>query len=356
MRKIRLSIHEFRRRLLEGPVELDKLRVFSEDRKEFASRYIGCQYSDVQGALQGCRGCTAAASRMYLPGLGAGSTRRGAVLIGRNPTCVEGRVGYPFPKGSYRAMLLSGLLQKIGLRREDVYIMYSMRCNTPRDVKPRQHDIDKCGCWTLVELRLLEQPRLILLLGSDAVRSVIGYGIGDNGLQDCLGRCYTYRLRQGDLRNESTGDIIRLVPTIHPVNFGLVSREESINANHNEDSIVRVEHVNHIKSIIEHQYHHFNDDTSCGTNTSCISTGTCTTNDNYKYTSTTCCTCDTCYTNDDLYNSNKDCLNTGIVSGLSIEQESLDSKLLGYNHSVKLSNCLVRKTPVTNKRKVKVNK
>lgn len=248
MIKLTLTLSELQERCARPIIEIGSLSLFSEARRSFAAGVEKKRaYKNVCALVTRCRGCTTARSRVYIPTLGFGDVKSRHVFVGRNPTYLEGKIGYPFPVGTVRGTLFGRLLNGLGLERESCYTMFSMRCGLAGDRRPSQHDVEKCGYWTTVEFRTLQCPEIIYLLGVDAVRSVIGLGVG--GIMDCIGQFYKYRVKEGDTPLLPAGHELWLIPMVHPVGMGLGLGTRDTNTENNHSKVVR-EHVRQVKALV----------------------------------------------------------------------------------------------------------
>jgi uracil-DNA glycosylase family 4 len=94
------------------------------------------------------------------------------MLVGEAPGEQEDQEGKPFRGRS--GAFLDQLLQSIGVDRQDVYITSSVKCRPPGNRKPRADELECCRQAWLVKQIALVRPRLLVLLGSTAVRQVLG--------------------------------------------------------------------------------------------------------------------------------------------------------------------------------------
>lgn len=102
---------------------------------------------------------------------GEGNLHADLMLIGEGPGEQEDRTGRPFvgPAGQ----LLDRMLAAIGLTREHVYICNIVKCRPPHNRVPEAEEAAACIGF-LRQQTALVQPRIILLLGSTAARTILG--------------------------------------------------------------------------------------------------------------------------------------------------------------------------------------
>jgi DNA polymerase len=88
------------------------------------------------------------------------------MLIGEAPGRWEDEKGEPFvgDAGAY----LTQLLERIGLRREEVFITNVIKCRPPSNRSPKPDEIENCRSYLLRQVELLK-PDLIVLLGRFAL-------------------------------------------------------------------------------------------------------------------------------------------------------------------------------------------
>ncbi|MDD3409482.1 MAG: uracil-DNA glycosylase [Eubacteriales bacterium] len=102
---------------------------------------------------------------------GQGDLSAPLMLIGEGPGAQEDERGLAFvgPAGQ----LLTRMLAAIGLPRERVYICNTVKCRPPHNRVPTEDERAACLRHLRAQVTLV-QPRVIVLLGSTAVRDVLG--------------------------------------------------------------------------------------------------------------------------------------------------------------------------------------
>lgn len=98
---------------------------------------------------------------------GVGPKRVRVMFIGEGPGRWEDERGEPFvgDAGAY----LTELLEKIGLRRGEVFITNVIKCRPPENRAPKPEEIENCRPYLLRQIEFL-QPDLVVLLGSYALQ------------------------------------------------------------------------------------------------------------------------------------------------------------------------------------------
>ncbi len=128
-----------------------------------------------------CRRCGLCETRTTVV-FGEGRRRPRLMVVGEAPGADEDRTGRPFVGRA--GQLLTRMLAAIGLSREDVYIGNVIKCRPPDNPPPRPDEVAACRPYVLEQIRLLE-PELILVLGNQAAKAVLG---AERGISSLRGR------------------------------------------------------------------------------------------------------------------------------------------------------------------------
>lgn len=119
------------------------------------------ELADLCKEIQVCQECILSQGRTNaVPG--EGPEDADIMFIGEGPGFHEDRQGRPFvgAAGNY----LEELLEKINLKREEVYITNVVKCRPPGNRDPQPAEIDACRTY-LDQQIILIRPRLIVTLG-----------------------------------------------------------------------------------------------------------------------------------------------------------------------------------------------
>ena len=128
---------------------------------------------------------------------GVGDPDADLMFVGEAPGFHEDRKGEPFVGAA--GGLLTGLLEGIGLSREQVYIANTLKCRPPGNRDPLPAEIDACHPFLLEQIDAID-PLLIVTLGNFATKLLLQTQTGISRLR---GQRFTYRDRA-------------LIPTFHP--------------------------------------------------------------------------------------------------------------------------------------------
>lgn len=116
---------------------------------------------DLASRVEECRRCTLYASRRRAV-VGEGSLDALVMFVGEAPGYYEDLRGRPFVGAAGR--VLDGLLDGIGLRREEVYITNVVKGRPPKNRDPREEEIEACSPYLDEQFEIIK-PRVIAPLG-----------------------------------------------------------------------------------------------------------------------------------------------------------------------------------------------
>jgi uracil-DNA glycosylase family 4 len=127
----------------------------------------------IAAAVRGCTRCRLHGTRtVAVPGEGPAETT--IFLIGEAPGKDEDLSGRPFVGRAGR--ILDRALDAAGLARDSVFVTNVVKCRPPGNRKPKSDERDACRLHLLAEIRAV-QPRIIVTLGSTALRGLMGPGL-----------------------------------------------------------------------------------------------------------------------------------------------------------------------------------
>lgn len=139
-----------------------------------------CKYSTVvttaytleelAGEVRRCGACPLSKKRKNaVPG--EGSARGGIVFVGEAPGAKEDEQGRPFIGSAGK--LLSALLKKNGILREEVFITNIVKCRPPGNRPPKPAEMNACRPYLERQLHILG-PRLVCTLGNSPLHALVG--------------------------------------------------------------------------------------------------------------------------------------------------------------------------------------
>jgi len=157
--------------------------------------------SKIYGDIHFCTKCGLWQDRIQ-PILGEGNINADIMFTGESPGKDEDEQGRPFVGKSGK--LLTKLIFKAGLTREDVYISNICKCRPPDNRTPTVNEMKACLPFLLKQIRII-RPRVVIALGSVAAKTLLNdYSIKITKIR---GKLY-------DVNND--GLSFKLMPTFHP--------------------------------------------------------------------------------------------------------------------------------------------
>jgi uracil-DNA glycosylase len=157
------------RRSLQQANELtrEKLKVRAGARAPLAVKTL----DDLSRRIRICIKCPLHASRtIAVPGEGKATAK--VMIIGEGPGKQEDETGRPFVGNAGR--YLDHVLQGTPFTRADFFITNIVKCRPPANRAPKTEEADTCTSLYLFKQIELLNPKLILLLGSTAVKRMLG--------------------------------------------------------------------------------------------------------------------------------------------------------------------------------------
>jgi len=143
-----------------------------------------------------CQRCKLSAGRTNIV-FGEGKADAKLMFIGEAPGKEEDRQAKPFVGDAGK--MLTNLIKKMGLRREDVYIANIVKCRPPNNRDPEEDEITACRPFVEKQIEIIN-PTVIMALGRIAAHTLIGTKVPITKLR---GNFYSYKG-------------IPVMPTFHP--------------------------------------------------------------------------------------------------------------------------------------------
>jgi uracil-DNA glycosylase family 4 len=126
---------------------------------------VALELASIARDAASCTACGLSATRTNtVPGEGSSAAQ--IVFVGEAPGAREDQAGRPFVGASGR--LLDDLLASIGLRREEVFILNTVKCRPPENRNPQKSETAACAPLLTRQIQAL-QPRVIATLGKHAL-------------------------------------------------------------------------------------------------------------------------------------------------------------------------------------------
>lgn len=119
---------------------------------------------------QSCTGCDLSKTRNKVV-FGAGPARSSIMFIGEGPGEQEDQYGVPFIGRA--GQLLTTLMDKAGINRDQVYITNVVKCRPPENRDPEM--VERLSCRRFLDSQLdIIQPKVLVLVGRVAASAYLG--------------------------------------------------------------------------------------------------------------------------------------------------------------------------------------
>lgn len=132
-------------------------------------------FEELEESIKECKKCKLCSNRNNIV-FGDGNKQADVMLIGEGPGADEDREGIPFvgKAGKLMNMAFAGL----EINRDSIYIANIVKCRPPSNRNPEVDEAKACMDYLRNQV-LLVKPKIIVLLGSVALKNILGqeYGI-----------------------------------------------------------------------------------------------------------------------------------------------------------------------------------
>ncbi len=148
--------------------------------------------------IRKCRKCELWRTKTnYVPG--EGTPLSGIVFVGEAPGREEDIQGRPFV-GNAGKLLTEMLKEKLGLRRDQVFITNILKCRPPNNRDPQPDEVEACKPYLFEQLEVL-RPSVIVCLGRHSASLIFNhFGLGFPGITRVRGRSFEVSVGWGTLR------------------------------------------------------------------------------------------------------------------------------------------------------------
>ena len=132
-------------------------------------------WEELEKSLEKCQKCKLCKTRNNIV-FGEGNRNAEIMLIGEGPGADEDMQGEPFVGKAGKLMNMA--FDALGINREDLYIANIVKCRPPFNRNPEQDEEQACLDYLRNQV-ILVKPKIIVLLGSVALKNILGkeYGI-----------------------------------------------------------------------------------------------------------------------------------------------------------------------------------
>ncbi|MBF0519453.1 MAG: uracil-DNA glycosylase [Nitrospirae bacterium] len=150
----------------------------------------------IRQEIGNCKRCKLHKTRKNIV-FGEGDAHARLMFIGEGPGADEDEQGRPFVGRAGK--LLTSLINKMGLRREDVFIANVVKCRPPGNREPEQDEVKACIGFLKNQIASIT-PEVIVTLGTVATKAILAT---DRPITRLRGEFKDYKG-------------IKLMPTYHP--------------------------------------------------------------------------------------------------------------------------------------------
>lgn len=132
-------------------------------------------WEDLEKSILECKKCRLCTNRTNIV-FGQGNKKARLMFIGERPGADEDKQGIPFVGKA--GQLMNNAFQALEINREDVYIANIVKCRPPSNRVPEDDEVQTCLNYLRNQVILIK-PKIIVLLGSTALKNILGkeYGI-----------------------------------------------------------------------------------------------------------------------------------------------------------------------------------
>jgi uracil-DNA glycosylase len=123
------------------------------------------------GEVSGCTRCTVLAQTRTQTVFGVGDPHARLCFMGEAPGADEDRQGEPFVGRA--GQLLNKIIEACKLRREDVYILNTIKCRPPENRNPLPDEMANCRGFLDRQLDII-RPEFVCCLGTVAAQALLG--------------------------------------------------------------------------------------------------------------------------------------------------------------------------------------
>jgi len=132
-------------------------------------------WEQLKETIANCQKCKLYKNRINIV-FGVGNQNADIMFIGEGPGADEDAQGEPFVGKAGKLMNMA--FEMVGIVREDLYIANVVKCRPPSNRNPEQDEEMACLDYLRNQV-ILVKPKIIVLLGSVALKNILGqeYGI-----------------------------------------------------------------------------------------------------------------------------------------------------------------------------------
>jgi len=127
-------------------------------------------WEELETSIVGCKKCKLCNNRRNIV-FGQGNKQADIMFIGEGPGADEDAKGLPFVGKA--GQLMNKAFTALGINRDEVYIANIVKCRPPSNRVPEEDENTACLDYLRNQVILIK-PKIIVLLGSTALKNVLG--------------------------------------------------------------------------------------------------------------------------------------------------------------------------------------
>lgn len=153
-------------------------------------------WEELENEIKDCKKCKLCSGRSHIV-FGEGNRQADVMLIGEGPGADEDKQGIPFVGKA--GQLMNKAFEALSIERSKLYIANIVKCRPPQNRVPEADEAEACLDYLRNQV-LLIKPKIIVLMGSTALKNI-------------LGKDYKITASRGQWIEQKT---IAYMPTWHP--------------------------------------------------------------------------------------------------------------------------------------------
>lgn len=127
-------------------------------------------WEELENSIINCNKCKLCSNRTNIV-FGVGNKEADIMMIGEGPGADEDKQGEPFVGKA--GQLMNRAFEGLGIKREELYIANIVKCRPPSNRVPEKDEAEACLNYLRNQV-LLVKPKIIVLLGSTALKNILG--------------------------------------------------------------------------------------------------------------------------------------------------------------------------------------
>lgn len=128
------------------------------------------KWEELENSIKDCQKCKLCTTRTNIV-FGCGNKNADIMMIGEGPGADEDKQGNPFVGKA--GQLMNKAFEGVGIVRDEIYITNIVKCRPPQNRVPEDDEAKACLNYLRNQV-ILVNPKIIVLLGSTALKNILG--------------------------------------------------------------------------------------------------------------------------------------------------------------------------------------